>query len=598
MKRKQGERLFSKRVISSMMGIFSVLVMGDAQAAERINIRMGPLERQIQVRDLERYGKTGEIPPSLTLLKPLLTEEVREMLTRRLEFDQGVVDQFVLGTLRSRQLEPLMEQLQTALPEADFQELMVGLYLAFKRGEGLSMLDFIVAYPEDTLTIDATAAIALGLQLNLSYLQSKLLAPILAQELKVESNTSFRPAFDPSATGNYDYDERSFIFRDHGRKRTILTDLYIPEDTNQNPLVILSHGYAANRRFMTYLGRHLASHGYTVVALEHPGSNIDLLSDSEFVFDPGKLLSPQELLDRPRDISFLLDELKRLNHYSRVLEDQFNTENVTVIGHSLGGYTALALAGGELDLKAVRQFCRQVSPLGRSPADWLQCSGAQLPNSTLRLRDRRVKSAIALNPMISQLFGEEGLQNVTIPTLIFSSTEDAITPTLANQLQPFAQLSGEKYLLTAIGATHMSVTDIQNLHSPMGQNTLVPEVMGRNAEPVRSWIRGATLAFLKQDSSQAKQYQPFLTPEYAQFLSTPHLSFRLTTEVPSSLDPWLQGISWTRQRLLVNQDQLRDRRSNAQMDLNFPPLRTKQSTHQYCHGELEQIFTNLSRELS
>lgn len=593
-KSNEEKRYLFQKFVSSMIGILSVFVMENTQAAERINVRIGPIERQIEVKDLEQYGKTGEVPPSLTLLKPLLNSEVRALLNRRLEFDEGIVDRFVLGTLQSPELEPLLEQLQTAFPEANIEELMVGLYLAFQRGQGLSMLDFLAAYPQESLTIDATAAIALGVQLNFSYLQSQLLAPILAQELKVERSSSFDSTFDPTASGDYSFNERSLIFRDHRRKRTILTDFYIPE-TKNSPLVVLSHGYAANRRFLVYLARHLASHGYTVVALEHPGSNIDLLLDSELTLHPGNLLSPQELLDRPQDISFILDELNHLNRYSRVLHNQFKTEKVTVIGHSLGGYTALALAGGELDLKAVRRFCRQVTPFGRSPADWLQCTAAKLPDSTLRLRDRRVKSAIALNPMISHLFGKEGLKKVKIPTLIFSSSGDAITPTLSNQLKPFAQLSGEKYLLTAIGGTHMSATDIRNVHSAMGKSTLVPELIGRQAEPLRSWIRGVTLAFLKQESWERKRYQPFLTPEYAQFLSTPQLSFRLTREVPETLNPWLQGIYWTRQKFLVREDWLRDRRENGKVDLNFPTLRKKSPNHEYCQGELEEIFTDLSR---
>jgi len=588
-----GQGWLAKPIIALMMGLASLLVSGEAEAAKQIKIRIGPLEREIPVRDLERYGRTGQVPDSLKLLEPLLTNDVQNLLTRRLEFDQSVVDGFLLGTLNSPQLEPLIEQLQTALPEADLEELVVGLYLALREGNGLNIIDFVSVYPEDTLTVDATAAIALGVQVNLSYLQSKLLAPILAQELKVESRPSFRSDFDPSAAGNYAFQERSLIFRDQLRDRAILADFYIPEVKDQQ-LVIMSHGYAANRRFLLYLARHLASHGYTVVALEHPGSNIDLLSDTEFKLDPGALLSPEELLDRPQDIRFLLDELEQLNHYSRTLHNQFNTDNVTIIGHSLGGYTALALAGGELDLKAVRRFCRNVTPLGRSPADWLQCAGAKLPNSTVRLRDKRVKRAIALNPMTSHLFGESGLEDVTIPTLIFSSSEDAITPTLTNQLKPFAQLSGEKYFLTAIGATHMSVTDIGNIHSAMGKSTLVPELMGRNAEPLRSWMRSVTLAFLKQDSPQARQYEPFLTADYAQFLSTPSLSFRLAEKLPTSLTPWLQGIDWTRQRVLVRKEQWRDRQRDTAVNLNFPALRTQQASNEYYQGELSKIFSDLS----
>ncbi|MFB6276313.1 MAG: alpha/beta hydrolase [Halothece sp.] len=584
------------RIISSIVGICSVFAMGNAQAAERLNIRMGPFQQDIPVKQLADYAETGEVPPSLGLLKPLLTPSVQALLTRRLALDEEVVDRLIIGSLRSRELEPLIEQLQTALPEADLDELMVALYFGFQNGDGLSVIDFIEAYPEDTLTLDGTAAIALGIQLNLSYLHSQLLAPLLGQTLQPASSHSFRPPFDPTASGNYSFNERTLIFRDQQRDRAIMADFYLP-DASSGPLVILSHGYAANRRFLTYLARHLASHGLTVVALEHPGSNLEILSDAEFSLNPGKLLPPQELVDRPQDIRFLLDELRELNDNSQFFPHPLNTENVTVIGHSLGGYTALALAGGELDFKAVRQFCRQVKPLGRSPADWLQCAAAQLPNSTLSLRDSRVTRAIALNPMISQMFGEDGLNQVKIPTLIFSSSKDAITPALTNQLQPFTQLSGEKYLLTAIGATHLSVTDIQNVHSPMGQNSLIPELIGQNAEPVRSLIRATTLAFIKQETPQARQYQPFLTPEYAQFISTPNLSFRLTQEMPQRLMPWLQGVNWTREQLLVRKPRRRDRPSQARIDFNFPRFRTKPATHQYCQGELQDIFTDLSRRL-
>ena len=592
---------FLARGISSVIGIASLLMIGDAQAAEQIKLRLGPLEREIPIEDLEHYGETGEVPRSLRLLQPFLNSDVQEMLTRPLEFDEAVVDRFVMETLESPEVKPLREQLQTAFPESDFEELLLGFYLAVKRGNDLSLLNFVSAYPQQTLTIDLTAVIGLGIQLNFSYLQSQILSPILAQELKVDSSIYFDPELDPVASGNQEFDERSLIFRDRRRDRAIITDLYLPETAagSKNPLVILSHGYAANRRFLTYIARHLASHGYTVASLEHPGSSINMLSDSEF--DLEALLSPQELLNRPQDVSFILNELARLNRHSSTFQDQFNTDDVTIIGHSLGGYTALALAGGELDLMAVRRFCQNVTPIGRSPADWLQCSGAQLPNGTMNLQDHRIQSAIALNPIISHLFGDQGLSEVDIPTLIFSSSKDAITPSLSNQLKPFAQLSGKKYLLSAIGATHMSVTDIHNQNSPMGKNTFVPELMGKKAEPVRNWIRATSLAFLKQDSPQAQKYQPFLTPEYAQFLSTPNLSFRVTQEVPPVLKLWLQGMQWTYEKIVLRNDPTpnlgrsffaqeppRDRPS-----LNFPMVGREKRQDEYYRGELEETLPHL-----
>ncbi|WP_246140298.1 alpha/beta hydrolase [Euhalothece natronophila] len=591
--------LFGK-LFSSVIGIASLLMMSEAQAAENINLRLGPFEQQIKVEDLEHYGETGEVPQSLRLLRPVLTQDVRQMLTRPLEFDEAVLDRFAIEMLQSPQIQPLRDQLQTAFPESDFEEVILGLYLALKRGNGLSLLNFLSAYPQETLTIDLTAVIGLGIQLNFSYLQSQILGPILAQELKVDPTESFRPEFDPAASGDHNFNERSLIFRDKTRDRAIVADLYLPETKPEGPLVVLSHGYAANRRFLTYLARHLASHGYTVASLEHPGSNINYLSRSDLAFDLGELLSPQELLERPQDVSFLLNELARLNRHPGMFEDQFNTDEVTMIGHSLGGYTALAVAGGELDLRAVRRFCRNVTPLGRSPADWLQCSGVELPNGTMNLHDNRIRRVVALNPLVSKLFGDDGLGQIEVPTLVFSSSKDAITPSLNNQLKPFAQLSGEKYLLSAIGATHMTVTDLRDKSSPIAQNQVVPELIGKSAEPVRNWIRGTTLAFIKQNSSEAEKYEPFLTPEYAQFLSTPNLSFRVTQEVPPFLELWLKGMHWTYEKVVVRTPPSSNNIGNgflAQQDntpfsefrLNFPLLGRERREDESYRGKLEEV---------
>ena len=92
----------------------------------------------------------------------------------------------------------------------------------------------------------------------------------------------------------------------------------------------------------------------------------------------------------------------------------------------MGGYTALALAGGELNLRSLRQACKNANPLAQAPADWLQCGAANLIDSKVPLQDKRVKSAIALNPVVGQLFGARGLSKIKVPVLILASTEDAI----------------------------------------------------------------------------------------------------------------------------------------------------------------------------
>ncbi|HEY9845645.1 MAG TPA: hypothetical protein V6D03_05550, partial [Candidatus Caenarcaniphilales bacterium] len=161
-------------------------------------------------------------------------------------------------------------------------------------------------------------------------------------------------------------------------------------------------------------------------------------------------------------------------------------------------------------------------------ADWLQCGATALPGRQLNLRDKRVAQVIAINPLVGKLFGE-GLAQVATPTLIVSGTDDAITPALDNQLRPFSQLPNPKYLLTAIGATHLSISDTAGSNSG---STLVKERLGPEVAPLRQLLQGVSLAFIQQLTPQAKRYQPFLTPAYAQSLSTPSLALRLNSALP------------------------------------------------------------------
>lgn len=580
-----------RQVLKGVGGLVFILTCGSAtsaEAAERLTVRLGPLEQSFAVRDLEAFAETGELSPALQKYKLFLTPKVQYLLAQRLQIQPGIADQLVVRALRSPEIEQLIGHLGAALPNTSIAQLRVTLYLALREADGLSAISFLKAYPKDALEVDAIAAIGVAIQLNLAYLQSQILTPLLAQELTSDPRQSFRPHLDPSAAGAYTYQKRSFLLHDYDRQRIIPVDLYY-SDRARGPLIVFSHGFAADRRFLAYLAEHLASHGFTVASLEHPGSNIRFLSEIPVGLSPGDLLPPSEFIDRPLDISFLLNELERVNQQPSSRTRRFNTEQVTVIGHSLGGYTALALAGAELDLKALRSFCRDTSLLGRSPADWLQCSAGDLPDSKVRLRDPRIVQAIALNPVIGKLFGDHGMEKVVTPTLILSGSEDAITPALAHQLQPFSHLQEPKYLLTVSGGSHMSVTDIRNLHSPMGQSTLVLELMGREAEPIRTWVRGVSLAFIKQLTPAADHYQPFLTPAYAQFLSTPELALRLTTQLPLTTKVWLRGLAFS--HVLVAQQQP----TQIERSPFNPILGARQSRpfSNYCTGQLNQIFPSL-----
>jgi len=516
-----------------------------ARAAERLTVKAGPLKQSVTVQELQRYAQTGDLPDSLRLYGWLLNDGARQALTSRVPLEPSVGREIVSDLLRSSAGDRLLSTLQAILPETSRDELHDALAQAATQPEGLTFLGFIEALPQKQVTVDLSALFTLASEMNLPYWQSQSLSSVLERELTVPQAATFSQKMDPTRNGYLWVRRQTMVLRDRDRHRTIPVDLYWSRYSS-GPLVVISHGFGADRRFMGYMAYHLASHGFTVAALEHPGSNVAWLSSvisgnvlsNRFL----NLLPASEFIDRPQDVSFLLSELEHLNHRPGYLRGKLNTEDTVVIGHSLGGYTALALAGGELNLDNLRQFCNGSGEFGLSVADWLQCTAVDLPEEVPELRDRRISRIVMLNPLIGRLFDEKSLEtNVRIPVMMVSSTADAITPAISQQLLPYTRLHGEeRYLLTAIGATHLSVGDPKNLNPALSKSMFARERDNDETEGMRRLLQGVTLAFAKQETPDAHIYQPFLTSAYAQSFSTASIKLRLNTNVPPKLTNWLQ----------------------------------------------------------
>ncbi|MGB6301601.1 MAG: alpha/beta hydrolase [Rivularia sp. (in: cyanobacteria)] len=513
-----------------------------ASAAQTITIRFGPYEQSVKVADLEEFANTGKLPLSLQALAPVLPKETRSILQKRLEIDPAFADNFTDELQKTPFGKQFITSLRTALPGSSIESVQGAISLALRQVNGLSVVGFLQAYPQENVTVDATKVISLAVRFNPERLQSKALGSLLARELYVNSQTdlsqNFR-TFNPALIGNLGVEKQTIILRDPRRNRTIPIDIYSSREKQPTqPLVVISHGFGASRSSLSYLARHLASYGISVAAIEHPGSNVSAINQAASASNLKNLINPQEFIDRPKDISFSLNELAKLNSQPGRLQGKLNTQQVSVIGHSLGGYTALAVAGGEVNIEQLRLFCNKSLNIASAPADWLKCSAASLSEKKLQLQDPRVKSAIALNPMAGKLFGDKGLSKINKPVLILSGTDDSLTPALTHQIQPFNQLGGQKYLLTAIGGTHLSISDGNLVVN--SATTIIKERQGIEAKSLRELLQGVSVAFVKQLAPEARQYQPYLTSAYAQSFSTPQIKLRLNSSLPARIQQALK----------------------------------------------------------
>ncbi|MFM9984628.1 MAG: alpha/beta hydrolase family protein, partial [Flavobacteriales bacterium] len=99
------------------------------------------------------------------------------------------------------------------------------------------------------------------------------------------------------------------------------------------PLVIISHGNGGTALVYRNIAQCLASHGCVVAMPEHYGNNRMDNSLSESI---------DNLIYRPYHLHLVVETLLQ----DASLKESILGDKIAVIGHSFGGYSALALAGG------------------------------------------------------------------------------------------------------------------------------------------------------------------------------------------------------------------------------------------------------------
>ena len=115
-------------------------------------------------------------------------------------------------------------------------------------------------------------------------------------------------------------------------------------EAGERPLLLFSHGFTSFRANGRYLGEHLASHGFVVVAVDYPLTSITAPGGA-FVDD---------VMNQPGDISFLIDTLTaRSSVAGHPLSGKIDSRRIGVFGISLGGLTS-TLAGYHPELRDPR----------------------------------------------------------------------------------------------------------------------------------------------------------------------------------------------------------------------------------------------------
>jgi predicted dienelactone hydrolase len=215
------------------------------------------------------------------------------------------------------------------------------------------------------------------------------------------------------------------------------------------PLIAFSHGYGGVRYQSTFLTEHLASHGFAVVAVDHNRNTL---------FDLDEAATAEVAAERPADVSAAVDRI-----HEAATGGWFGLRGVVdpeagygVLGHSFGGWTAVAVAGGIVDPGYASTWCAEhddaacgfFSDLGTLD----ELAGAA--------PDPRVVAAVALAPGAWYTFGPGGPGELATP-LIVGGDLDGDMPYDEEILPLYERISSsDKALLTLHGAAHWGFTDL------------------------------------------------------------------------------------------------------------------------------------------
>jgi len=212
-----------------------------------------------------------------------------------------------------------------------------------------------------------------------------------------------------------------------------------PAPAEGYPIILFSHGFGGCNTQTTFLMDAFAQAGYLVVAPNHQDARCGSARHAnrgagfrsargnrpEEPFQKPAEWSDATYRDREADIKAILDEIAAAKSFHGVPVD---ANRIGISGHSLGGYTALGVAGAW--------------------PSW---------------KDPRIKAVLALSPFSTPYVQQGDLGHMNVPVMYQGGTLDlGVTPTVRKSQGAYNRSSAPKYYIEFGGAGHFAWTDLNH----------------------------------------------------------------------------------------------------------------------------------------
>jgi predicted dienelactone hydrolase len=515
---------YSTQKISSLL-----LSMGAAcltaipsPAAEKLFFIYSPVNFSVEVSSLELFAKEGKINKNLEFYLQFATPEqkaaFREALTKKIDLPPVVVSRFFNTAIGEDILTRLGKGITIQGGSNGKYALRAALVEAAFDPQGFTLINVLKKLPTN---MEFQGPLLLGFaQESKKFILAtetliKELRQLTAQEAATDRPVDYSQLTDLRQVGPYKVTKQVWNLTDTSRNRTFYVDVYVPQsDGGKMSVVVFSHGLASRPEDYGQALERLASYGFLVAAPQHPGS--DSIWAKEVLEGYHRdAFDLNDFINRPKDISFVIDELERRN--ATQFQNSLDLQNVGMGGHSFGGYTALAIAGAEIDFEHLKQDCDRPYS-GVNVGLLLECRALDLPQQTYNFRDNRVKAVFAGNPVNRGIFGPKGLGKITIPIMLGSGSYDPAAPPALEQAASFTWLgSSQKYWAMVEGQAHVNFSELDAGLSKSIES--VTKLTLPSQDLITNYTASIDIPFFKVYINQDEKFRPYLQSAYAEYLS-------------------------------------------------------------------------------
>ena len=256
----------------------------------------------------------------------------------------------------------------------------------------------------------------------------------------------------------------------------------------RRPWLLMMPGLGGTADQLRWLASSLADRGWPVVVIQHPGSDAVAMKAAL----EGQSLPPgaETLPTRLADVAAVLAAQRqgRLGIHG---------DGVVLVGHSLGGLTAL-LAAGLPPLPGLESRCRLAMarlPIN-NPSRLLQCQLVSVGVPPTPMRPEDLRGVVVFNGFGSLLWSERGLAPLPVPVLMAGGSLDLVTPPVEEQLGLFLPPGDPRSRLVLVeGGSHFSAVHVAATEEVLFR--LGRDLVGLDPQTVQRLLLRLTSEFLQ-----------------------------------------------------------------------------------------------------